>query len=256
MKKYALIGTGLSHSYSTILHEMIYKKIGIEAKYDLVDVELADLEKTINLLKDGTYFGYNVTMPFKIEVMKYLDFISDEAKAIGSVNTIAVKDGLLYGYNTDYYGIIDTFKLANCSVKGKTVYILGTGGASLAAREAVLNMGGDYVFVSRNKENKQNTIDYSDLAKIDNIYAIINATPVGMYPNVTSSPIPDSIKAYFVMDMIYRPDVTKLIQNRVNSKNGLIMFVGQGIVTESIWQNKTLDIKVTDLLEELKDVIK
>ena len=117
MNRYGLLGRKLGHSLSKIIHEYIFEKSNIDATYDLIELEIDELEEQINKLRCGEYKGYNVTIPYKKEVMKYLDEISDEAKAIGSVNTIALVDGKVVGYNTDYYGFYETIIYNNIEVK-------------------------------------------------------------------------------------------------------------------------------------------
>jgi shikimate dehydrogenase len=150
MKKYALIGEKLSHSHSPLLHSEIFKDLNIDATYELLEVKEDELSKVIDNLKKGIYSGYNVTIPYKKVIMKYLDVITDEAKAIGAVNTISYKDGKVIGYNTDYYGFKETVINNNIDVLNKDCYILGTGGASLAVEHVILDLGGKVIKVSRN----------------------------------------------------------------------------------------------------------
>lgn len=258
MKKYALIGAGLSHSVSDRYHNLMFSKEKIDAEYELMSISEDKLAETIALLREGKYFGYNVTMPYKIQVIPYLDEMSSEAIAIGSVNTIDVKNGKLIGYNTDYYGIIETFRYNKVDIKNVDCYILGTGGASLSAREAIKFLGGKPIFVSRNKKNKENTIDYSDLEKINKIKVLVNSTPVGMYPNIEESPVSEDIinKCEFVFDMIYNPKETKLLRNCKHGANGFMMFIAQGLKSEEIWQGRRLNIDLEEIYNEMNVEVK
>ena len=252
MKNYALLGEKLSHSYSPIIHKEIFKAYNLDANYSLLECKKEELEGIINSLREGKYDGFNVTIPYKIEVMKYLDIISDEALKIGSVNTIAYKDGKIIGYNTDYYGFYNELKYYNIDVKNKNCFILGTGGASLALYRALVDMGGIVKYVSRSPKN-DNTITYDELEN-KNIDLLVNATPVGMYPNIGNSPVSFDIakKAKNVVDIIFNPKRTKLLLDSNSNYNGLLMLVGQAVKAEEIWQDKDYPADIKDLLKEIE----
>ena len=221
--KCGLIGEKLSHSFSPQIHREL-------ADYSYSLFEMAESEVG-DFLKKGDFDATNVTIPYKKTVMPYLDEISDEAKRIGSVNTvIRTLEGGLRGDNTDYYGFWHTVEKSGITIKGKKVLILGTGGASLTARTVSEDMGAESItFVSRSGE-----INY------DNVYercadtqVIINCTPVGMYPKNGVSPvILDKFKlCEGVIDMIYNPAKTKLLLDAerlgIMRINGLSMLVAQ-----------------------------
>ena len=211
MLKFALLGEKLGHSYSPIIHNEIFKDFGIDASYEKIECNKDELKDIINSLRSGKYQGFNVTIPYKKEVMQYLDEIKEEALKIGSVNTIAYKDGKIIGYNTDYYGFYNSLDYFNINVLNKNCFILGTGGASLALYKALIDKGANTKFVSRNKKDI-NVISYDDLKKIDHINLIVNATPIGMYPNIDASPLDEEIikKCDHVMDIIFNPSQTKI----------------------------------------------
>lgn len=248
-KKYALLGEHLSHSWSPLIHAEIFKAYGIKASYEKIECSKDELKGILDKLKTGEYSGYNVTIPYKLEVMQYLDYISPEAKAIGSVNTISFEDGKLCGYNTDYFGFYNEVLYYNIDVIGKDCYILGTGGASLALYKALEDLGGKVLYVSRNPKNDK-TISYDEL-KGRNIDFIVNATPVGMYPNTDDSPLDEEIvkKASNVMDIIFNPIQTKLLKYANSCMNGLFMLVGQAIKAEEIWQKKKYPHSISDLVK-------
>lgn len=252
MKKYALLGEKLSHSYSPMIHKEIFKDMNIEATYELLEVSKEELPNAIKKLRSDEFQGFNVTIPYKVEVMQYLDEISTEAKAIGSVNTIANIDGRIIGFNTDYYGFYNELVYYNVDVKDKDCYILGTGGASLAVYKALVDLGGKVLYVSRNPKNS-NTITYDELAN-RNIDLIVNTTPVGMYPNIDASPLESSITemAKNVVDIIFNPKVTKLLADAKSNMNGLFMLVGQAVKAEEIWQGKCYNKEVKDLLNRIE----
>ena len=255
MKRYALLGEKLSHSYSPIIHKKIFESYNVDATYSLLECKVDELKGIIDKLRTGEYSGYNVTIPYKIEVMKYLDVISDEAKAIGSVNTIAYQDGKVVGYNTDYFGFYNEIVHYNIDVMGKDCFILGTGGASLPLYKALNDLGGKVLYVSRNPKNN-NTITYDEL-KNRNIDLLVNATPVGMYPNIGNSPVDKEIalKAKCVVDIIFNPKRTQLLLDSNSDKNGLLMLVGQAVKAEEIWQNKKYPSDILELLKEVEAMI-
>ena len=258
--KYALIGEKLGHSYSKIIHEALYKKLGIDASYDLIECEASELEAVLDKLKTGEYQGYNVTIPYKIDVFNHADDLSSEVVKIGSTNTVLVKDDKLRAYNTDYYGCIDMVRHYNIDFKDKNVYILGTGGASLAVKAATIDLGGKYKLVTRRIDksiNHDDKITYEDLENIEDIDIIVNTTPVGMYPNVGISPIKEEIakKAKVVIDIIFNPRKTKLLMDANSSYDGLYMLVSQAVKSDEIWQNKKFDINMDEFVREIEELI-
>ena len=181
--KYGLIGRKLTHSFSPDIHRML----GKEDDYKLMELEPEELDE---FFAKRQFKGINVTIPYKETVLKYLDEISDEAKEIGAVNTIVNNHGKLYGYNTDVKGLYVMFRHPGIyDFRDKYVYVLGTGGAAKAAGYAAKMYGAMRVlYVSRTQ--KPGAITYKEFYK-DKEYVniIINATPVGMYPNIDDSPI-------------------------------------------------------------------
>lgn len=255
MKKYGLLGEHLSHSYSPIIHNEIFKAFGLDATYEKIECSKDELKGIIERLRSGEYSGYNVTIPYKLEVMQYLDEISDEAKAIGAVNTIAVKDGKVIGYNTDYFGFYNECLFYGVETRGKDCFILGTGGASLALYKALYDLGGNVKYVSRNPKNND-TITYDELQN-RNIDVLVNATPVGMYPNTGVSPVSKDVaqKSKYVMDIIFNPSQTQLLLDANSIMNGLFMLVGQAVKAEEIWQDKKYPGKIEELLKRIEMMI-
>ena len=254
MSKYNLIGKKLSHSFSPLIHNEILKYYHDDSSYSLIECEEDELFHYVKKGKEGLYKGFNVTIPYKIKIMKYLDYIDDNALKIGSVNTIKFLNGKAYGYNTDYYGFMEELKYYNINPKNKECYILGTGGASLAINSVLTDLGGKTVFVSRNKID-DNTISYLDL-KNKNIDLLVNTTPVGMHPNIDNCPVDDDIikKSKVVIDIIFNPLKTKLLIKANSNYNGLYMLVYQAIKAEEIWHD--LEFKNTkDLYKKIEGEI-
>ena len=176
--EYGLIGKKLIHSYSKEIHEQL-----INCTYDLK--ELTDDEQLSTFMNVADFRAVNVTIPYKEKVIPYLDFISDEAKEIMAVNTIINKNGKLYGYNTDYFGLKDMILEFKIPVKNKKIFILGTGGTAKTAYKVVKDLGAlEIHFVSRNK--KDNAITYEELSSnyAHDVEVLVSTTPYGMYPNI------------------------------------------------------------------------
>ncbi|MCC5893936.1 MAG: shikimate dehydrogenase [Alkalibacterium sp.] len=259
MKLYGLIGETLTHSLSPQLHKEIYKRTGIRAAYKNFPVPADKVEQAIDSIRVLSINGSNVTIPYKEAVMPYLDAIDSTAEKLGVVNTILNLDGHLTGYNTDYEGFGLLFKRRQWNLKGSHVTILGTGGSSKMVVQYVKDHGADSVtLVSRlPKENERGGIisykTYKDLPDLKGDF-LINTTPVGMYPNVSSSPISDETVSQFnaFIDLIYNPlETVFLKQAKSQDKpavNGLEMLIGQAIKSVEIWENRTFPETLMDEL--------
>ncbi|MEG0291656.1 MAG: chorismate mutase [Anaerovoracaceae bacterium] len=231
-----LVGEHLSHSFSKSLHQLY-----APYPYKLFEIPPTNLE---TFIKNKNYMGLNVTIPYKVEVMKYCDHIDDIAKEIGSVNTIYLKDNEIYGTNTDYDGFMYLTKTANIDFSNKVVLILGSGGASLTVQKAAKDLGASKVYVaSRNGE-----INYQNLPYEAQI--IVNTTPIGTYPNNSQKLLDLELfkKLNGVIDLIYNPQKTPLLLQASNLgvkyANGLAMLVGQGTAASEFWSK---DFKYTSL---------
>lgn len=256
MECYGLLGEKLSHSLSPKLHKHIFEELNIKGDYKLFEVKREDINDFMNSLKSSNIKGINVTIPYKEVVIKYLDELSREAKKIGAINTIFNKNGKLVGYNTDYYGFKYMLEDKHICVKNKRVTVLGTGGASKAVIQYLLDEEAlEINLVSRTEkklyadEEKIKVITYDDINnKSGDI--IINTTPVGMFPNNDFLPVSEEIiKKYDVLvDLIYNPLETKFIKLGIKNNKivcgGLMMLVGQAIKAEEIWQERSIDKKV------------
>ena len=255
MKNYALIGEHLGHSHSPQVHTAIFEAMNVEGNYTKIECSKDELKGLIDDLRNGKYFGFNVTIPYKLEIMKYLDEIDPKAKEIGAVNTVAIKNGKVIGYNTDYYGFKEELIYFGVECQNKNAYILGTGGASLAVSHSLKDLGANVTFVSRNPKNS-NTISYEELEKRD-IDVLVNATPVGMFPNVDESPVNEKIakKAKYVLDLIFNPEITKILSYANSKMNGFYMLVGQAIKSEEIWQDKKCRQDIEVIIKRVKEMI-
>ena len=175
--KCGLLGEHLGHSFSPLIHSEL-----ADYSYKLCEVAPQELE---SFLKFGELDAFNVTIPYKKAVMPYLDEIDSSAAAIGSVNTVVRdKDGRLCGYNTDYFGFDYTVTLSGVDVSGKKALVLGRGGAALTVCAVLRDRGvSECVMLGSADNTPENIEKYSDFE------VIVNATPVGMYPNNSKAPI-------------------------------------------------------------------
>ena len=244
--KYGLIGEKLGHSFSKEIHEMIGYY-----KYELHEVQKDEI---IDFMKKKDFMGINVTIPYKETVIPYLDHIDDAAKKIGAVNTIVNVNGLLYGYNTDYYGMKELILKNNIDCLNKKVLILGTGGTSKTASIVASDLGAkEILIVSRNKS--LNYINYEQALSIHNdADVIINTTPVGMYPNNDDCiiDITKFVNLSGVVDVVYNPLRTNLVLNACNNNipaiGGLNMLVAQAVYASKLFINKDIDLKIIDTI--------
>lgn len=226
--KYCLLGEKLSHSFSRILHE------SLGARYALEEVER---EKLGEFVLNSDYDGFNVTIPYKKQIIPYLDALSDLAKRLGAVNTVKCENGKMSGYNTDYYGFLQTLKTHGVAVEGKTAMVLGSGGASATAVAALEDLGAkNVVVVSRKGET-----NYSNCYGVKDVSVIVNATPVGTFPDYDSAPV--DLERFsgieFVFDLVYNPFRTKLLtvaeKLGVPHANGAEMLIYQALFSREIW---------------------
>ena len=203
---YGLIGEKLGHSYSKLIHE----KFGFY-KYELKEIPRDELDA---FMRAKDFKGINVTIPYKEEVIKYLDHVDDKALAIGAVNTVVNRDGKLFGYNTDYFGLKTLLECNGFDFNNKKVLILGTGGTSKTAYAVCKDSGASFISkVSRTARDGAITYEEAYEMHTDVSY-IINTTPSGMYPNLDGKPIDLTKfnKLDGVADVIYNPLRTRLVE--------------------------------------------
>lgn len=247
MAKYGLIGGKLGHSFSSGIHEKFFREIGEDSTYELFEVQENELKSALDEFSKNGYRGLNVTIPYKQTVMRFLDEISPEAQRIGAVNTIKFENGKMLGYNTDYYGFGRSLEKFGVGIANKRVYILGTGGAASAVFAYCNDKSADAVFVSRNPKN--GFIGYDDLKKAQ-CGVLVNCTPVGMYPDIESSPVDSVIGFDGVVDLIYNPSETKLLRKAVEqgivAVNGFYMLVAQAVFSEAIWHGAPFNETIVD----------
>ena len=249
-----LLGRKLGHSYSPQIHA----RLG-SYRYDLFEKEPDELD---GFLKHGDFTGLNVTVPYKKDVIPYLDSLSPRAEKLGAVNTIVRRpDGTLVGHNTDYFGFQTMLQRSGLNVAGKKVLVLGSGGASMPVRAVLNEAGARVTVISRSGEN-----NYSNLHLHADAAVIVNTTPVGMYPNVGKTPLNlDQFPALEgVLDIIFNPARTRLLMDAekrgVVAMNGLLMLVAQAKesaewFTASPIDNSIIDRVYTSLRRQMENII-
>ena len=244
MKKYGCIGKKLTHSFSKEIH-------GKLADYNYELIELTEEEIT-PFFEKKEFAAINVTIPYKQTVIPFLDSISDIASRIGAVNTIVNRDGKLYGYNTDYYGMKALIEKIGVNLSGKKVLILGTGGTSKTARVLASDLGAKEILnVSRRKSEECVTYEEVLEAHLD-ANVIINTTPSGMYPDCEAKPIDitEFNQLEGVVDAVYNPLCTNLIldakEKNIKAEGGLYMLVMQAVVAVEKFLDTSVDKEVAD----------
>ncbi len=239
-KPFGLLGRKLGHSFSPEIHRAIGEAAGAPYEYILFEKEPEELE---DFLKGDSWSGLNVTVPYKEEVIKYLDKLSDEAADIGAVNTIVRQDGMLVGYNTDYYGFMQTLDTANVPVCESKCLILGAGGASKAVQQVLEDMGAKEIVVM----SRRGEVKFSDLADHKDADVLINTTPVGMYPNTGQTLVyPGTFpKLKFAVDLIYNPLRTNLLcqakKSSIEPISGLEMLVSQAMYSAMLFMDQVVE---------------
>ena len=267
-KLFGLVGEKLGHTYSPIINKKIMEEMNIRGHYGTFQVKKKDLKDVVPGLKALSYNGINVTIPYKTEIIKYVDELSPEAEKIGAVNVVAIgRDKIATGYNTDYYGFGMMLENANIKISGENAVILGTGGASKAVAEYLKDNGvKQIIFLTRDvatakqKFPEDEIASYDQLEKINHCSTIINTTPVGMFPNIKATPIDKKYLVGFsqAVDLIYNPLETLFIrQSRevgLKSVSGLYMLVAQAVKSQEIWNEVEISgeiiIKILEILKQ------
>ena len=236
--KCGLLGRHLAHSYSPQIHAQLG-----DYPYTLYEKDPDQLE---NFLKSGDFTGLNVTIPYKKDVIAYLDELSPTAEKLGAVNTIVRRDdGTLFGHNTDYFGFSSMVKKSQLDVADKKALVLGSGGASNTVVAVLEELGARVVIISRSGEN-----NYTNLHLHSDAALIVNTTPVGMYPNTGVSPVSLDLFPNLegVLDVVYNPARTQLLleaeQRGLVTENGLWILVAQAKESAEYFTGNPIDDSV------------
>ena len=242
MKRYGLIGHPLKHSYSKDFFTGKFEYEGLDCRYQNFDLKtIEELHEVLERYPD--LCGFNVTIPYKEAIIPLLDEIDTVAKEVGAVNVVKITDGKLKGYNTDVYGFT---LLLERALKGREIghaLVLGTGGASKAVRYVLKQKGIPFATVSRSAEKGDHTYDTLTDDILRQSHLIINATPLGMFPQIDNFPdlhYQALSKSHILIDLIYNPKETAFMElgKTWGAKvyNGMQMFEEQAKKTWELWQ--------------------
>ena len=243
MQLFGLLGFPLGHSFSKTYFTEKFKAEKIDAEF--VNFESDNIEQTLQVIKTTPSLkGFAVTIPHKEKIIPYLDYISEDARKIGAVNSVKVEHtisgSILTGYNTDILGFRESL-LEFIQTPPTQALLLGTGGASKAVQHALASLGIEVFTVSRTPHFSE--ISYDQVARfLSNTPLIINATPVGMWPHVTNCPDIDYhllSSNHYLFDLIYNPEITEFMhrgeQQGARIKNGLQMLYLQADYSWKLW---------------------
>ncbi len=274
MIKLALIGYPLAHSLSPAMHRAAFAELGLKGSYELLETPTQKLSERVEYLKNNGFSGFNVTIPHKVDVMKYLDEIDGFARKVGAVNTVVIgEEKKLSGYNTDVYGFIQAIPAdIRENLKGKKAVIIGSGGAARAVGAGIAEMGASYLDIitlpseissaeqikelinNGYKDIKINCRPLSSDLSFSDISLLVNATPVGMEGKFEGiSPVSeDSLNTLsqdaFIYDIVYKPQKTKLIElagkRSLKTLGGIDMLILQGARGFSLWTGKDAPVDV------------
>ena len=267
MKKLAVIGYPIAHSYSPLMHNFISTKVNADYDYFAVETPPEKLEEVILRLKADGVLGFNVTAPHKFNVMKYLDEISQDAQYFGSVNTVVNKNGKLIGYNTDAEGFYEALCYRGINPSGKHILMLGAGGAAQPVSINLVSRCESLTVTNRTKErlydlknHVKNCTGLDIKTEIDRekYDIIINCTSLGMGDNIGKSPLNDLSligEDTYCVDMIYNPWETQFLRDAklagAKCENGLAMLIFQGILAYRLFTGIDVPFSVADDIEKV-----
>ncbi len=258
---FALFGYPIAHSVSPQLHKLLFEHNQVDADYIAVEIPADQLREAFALAKEKCR-GCNLTIPHKIDVLPLLDEIDEDAKSLGSVNTVLFSDGKAYGYNTDLDGMSLAFSVDGISLARKDALILGNGGVSAMAAYLCAKHGSAVTVCAREPQGQKarhlqqllrrcgyeiQLTDFSHIPQQTQI--VINGTPVGMSPEEGCSPLSlaHCPQAEYLFDCIYNPRRTAFIQEArkrsIPCQDGLLMLVGQAAKAQQIWLSKQFSQK-------------
>ena len=240
MDKYGIIGNPLGHSFSKGFFTEKFAREGIDAEY--LNFQIPEIGKLTEVLQENPELrGINVTLPYKTEVIPFLDELSDEAREIGAVNVVQIRNGHLKGFNSDIIGFTRSIQPL-LKPHHRKALILGTGGASRAIRVGLTRLGLEWKYVSRTP--REGMITYEDITAetLREYEVIVNCSPVGMFPKVDECPaIPYEFLTQdnLLYDLVYNPETTLFMKKGALQgavvKNGLEMLHLQAIASWEFW---------------------
>lgn len=253
---YGVFGDPIRHSRSPIMLNRAFQEAGINAVYAAFHVRPEELGDAVRGIRALGYRGINVTIPHKVEVMQYLDEIDEGARIVGAVNTIVNESGKLIGYNTDGIGYVRSLKEeTGIELKGKSVLLLGAGGAARGVAYALAKEGARRIYIAN--RTKERALELADTISsyteaiglgmdelghvVDEVQFVLNTTSAGMHPHVDEVPLPlEFLRSHhLVSDLIYNPRITRFLREAeargARIHGGLGMFIYQGAFAFEYW---------------------
>jgi shikimate dehydrogenase len=275
-ERLAVIGDPVAHSLSPAMHNAALRAAGIDASYGALRIEQSDLSRSVELLWERGYWGFNVTVPHKMAMRTLVDRLAPSAAEVGAVNTVVRRQTSVEGHNTDVHGFMAALQRAGVDVRGERVVVFGTGGAGLGVVCALHRLGSQVVLVSRTREKARSAAgsiggagELTALAADDPRVAttisgaalVVNATPLGMDHLPTSSPLPPGVQLWpptIAFDLIYgreTPFLREAASRDCRAFDGLEMLVHQGAESFRLWIGVEPEVGVMReaCLNELKE---
>lgn len=250
MKKCGLLGRNISYTKSPYIHNEYYKKNNLHLKYEIFDIDESSIDEFFFQLKNSDIVGFNVTIPYKEKILKYLNNLVYPANIIGAVNAVAVKENSYLGYNTDYFGFIRSLKENNIDVNGKKILILGNGGSAKAVFYALKDLevktidiaGRDLLKIEKEFPLVNNILNISLDLNLYDYDMLINCTPVGNINNPTMNLNIKKINKHLIIyDLNYEPEKTGFIKlgEKLGLRciNGLDMLKFQAYESIKVWKD-------------------
>jgi shikimate dehydrogenase len=276
MKHFAVIGHPIGHSLSPLMHNTAFKLLGLDCQYELRDIEPASLKRSIEQFKEQNWGGFNITVPHKESIIPLIDEVVPEALKIGAVNTVVIRNGKSIGYNTDIIGVEKALLPVRSKIEGQPCMIIGSGGAARSVAHVLIHDFGipSIVFVALYPEQAHALVkslgennakfqvvpsnDKEIEKAIKSCALIVNATAIGMYPQILDTPISNNkwiSGRHIVFDVIYRPLTTRLVNEAKTAGavtlGGLEMFIHQGAAAFRLWTDRDMPLEeVRRVLEE------
>lgn len=276
-RKYAILGEVLKHTMSPPIHKRLFELRERDFEYEIVEFSAEELAQKASYLNSMN--GYNITIPHKVEIIKYIDKLDESAKRYNSVNCVDNKDGVLTGYNTDCDGFLETVRSMGARLSGE-VLLIGCGGVGrMIAIESALAGASLNIAVLKSDMPLAEQVEKEiramrDDARINIVLnteidlskhydLLVNACPVGMYPNIDACPVSDEVinKCDAVFDLIYNPSETQLIKKSKalgkKAAGGMAMLVWQAVSAHKIWDGDeyTLD-EINGIIKEMNEIVK
>ncbi len=251
---YGIFGDPVSHSLSPVMHNAAFSHIGYDAAY--LAFRVKDIGAAVSAIKALNIKGVSVTIPHKVAIMAFLDEVDEMAEKIGAVNTVVNRDGVLTGYNSDWLGAVKALS-EKSDIRGKNIAVIGAGGAARAIGFGIISEGGKVVIVNRSADKGEKLAgdigaEFLLLSEFKGKQydILINTTPLGMTPNIGTTPVPKNCLAEntVVMDIVYNPLKTRLLKEAEEAGctviDGLSMFVRQGVFQFELWTEKKAPVEV------------